>query len=256
MKLLGLIGKDLTHSFSGKYFSDKFEKAQLSGVFEYRLFEIPDISHLFKLIEDHPDLFGLNVTIPYKEAIIPMLDQVDQEALEIGSVNTVVITRRPDALRKFSLTGFNTDAAAFEWSLKPMLKPGIHKALVLGTGGASKAICYSLRKLQIDCIRVSRKPSAAGDISYDQISRELLEDHLLIVNTTPVGTFPRTHESPDLPYHLFTSRHLLYDLVYNPPETVFLRKGREQGAAVKNGYDMLVHQAEASWTIWNNKTSP
>ncbi len=255
MILLGLIGKDLSHSFSGRYFSDKFSGENLDKSFEYRLFEIPEINQIFKLIELHPNLSGFNVTIPYKEAIFPLLDFVAQEAIDIGAVNTVKIERVIGSDKNFILKGYNTDARGFEISLRPLLESWHQKAIVLGTGGAAKAVCYTLKKLNIDFIQISRQSHSASSINYSQIDERIMEEHLLIVNTTPAGTFPKVNECPPLPYHLITSRHLLFDLVYNPPETLFLKKGIEQGAFIKNGYEMLVQQAELSWQIWNRNDS-
>jgi shikimate dehydrogenase len=248
---LGLIGKDLTHSFSGRYFSEKFENASISGLIEYRLFEIPSISHLSKLLDEHPDLAGFNVTIPYKEPVLPFLDIIDSEAAEIGAVNTVNIERHEKGSKNILLKGFNTDAPGFEFSLLPLLKPWHKKALVLGSGGASKAICHVLKKLNIEFLLISRNPQNVHAKSYSEIDRQTMSEHLLIINTTPIGTFPNVNECPDLPYQLISDKHLLYDLVYNPEETLFLQKGKNQRAVVKNGHEMLERQAELSWKIWN-----
>lgn len=253
---LGLIGKDLTHSFSGRYFSDKFVKESVAELFEYNLFELPSVGLLPDLIDEHPDLAGFNVTIPYKESILPFLDFIHQEAAEIGAVNTVVVERHQNAGKKFLLKGYNTDAPGFEDSLRPLLKQWHNKALVLGTGGAARAVCHVLKKLNIEILQISRQPRDVSVKSYQEIDLQIINDYLLIINTTPLGTYPNVNECPDLPYQLISEKHLLYDLVYNPPESLFLQKGKSQGAVIKNGYEMLVKQAELSWKIWNDSFRP
>lgn len=247
MKRYGLLGKTLKHSFSKDFFEKKFEREQLEC--SYENFEINDISHLDEILNSQNDLQGFNVTIPYKEQIIPFLDELSEEAKVIGAVNTVKIIEK-DGNKK--LVGYNTDAHGFSKSLKPFLTLHHQKALVLGTGGASKAVVYSLMKLGIDVIQVSRDRNKSP-ITYSELSGELLKHYLLIVNTTPLGMYPDSDSFPDIPYHGITKEHLLYDLVYNPEETLFLKKGKEQGAETMNGKQMLVLQAEKAWEIWNEK---
>jgi shikimate dehydrogenase len=245
MKLLGLIGYPLTHSFSKRFFAEKFEKEGISG-WEYDLYPIQDINELPRLISATPALAGLNVTIPYKQSVIPLLGQLAEDARLVGAVNTIKIDRTK---RKLELTGYNTDTYGFEKSLEPLLKSYHISALVLGTGGASKAVQYVLSKLGIDHTLISRKKG--GDIlSYVDITPELVSANKLIINTTPLGMFPNVREYPPIPYVALGDRHILYDLVYNPEETEFLKKGRAQGATVKNGLEMLHLQAEKAWEIW------
>ncbi len=243
MRLYGLIGHPLEQSFSKKYFTDKFLREGIRDT-AYELFELESIDLFPGLIKEHPSLRGLNVTIPHKETVIPFLTRLDEHAAAIGACNCIKISNDV-------LTGFNTDAPAFEQSLMPQLQPFHKKGLILGTGGASKAVAYVLKNLGIEFSFVSRNPMQ-GQLSYQDLTRETIESHNLIINTTPLGSFPKTGGVPDLPYEYITSQHYLYDLVYNPPLTLFLRKGRERGASVKNGYDMLVGQAERSWEIWNS----
>lgn len=245
MKKYGLIGYPLTHSFSEKFFADKFSREKLSEV-SYTNFPISDISLLPSLISD-PELEGFNVTIPYKEKILPFLDSIDPVAREIGAVNTVRVSRKND--RTF-LTGYNTDAEAFIITLRTFQPVFPSSALVLGTGGASKAVVHSLQKSGIRVTLVSRRPEK-GRLTYSDLNSEVMGENLLIVNTTPLGTYPDTESRPPIPYHLLTERHCLYDLVYNPPETGFLLSGKDSGARTLNGYAMLVAQAEAAWKIWN-----
>ncbi len=242
MDLYGLIGMPLTQSFSKKYFSGKFEKEGISGV-AYELFPLENISLLSPLLKAHPNLRGLNVTIPYKEQVLPFLNELSKEAGDIGAVNCIKI-------KDNTLKGFNTDAPAFRKSLLPGLKPHHQKALILGTGGAASAVHYVLQSLGIACAFVSRSPDKG--LTYAHLTKELLDDHLLIVNTTPLGSFPKVDAAPDLPYEYLTRHHYLYDLVYNPAKTLFLQKGEERGADIQNGYEMLVGQAELSWEIWND----
>lgn len=247
MKLLGLIGYPLGHSFSEKYFNEKFQKENMSG-FSYKNFPISTIKRFTDLLEEFPELNGLNVTIPYKEKIIPYLHKLDRVAEIIGAVNTVKFTNEGD---NQVLVGYNTDVIGFTSSLKTVIKPGIRSALVLGTGGASKAVVYSLHQLGIKVTSVSRKKSESA-ISYNELTETLIAENTLIVNTTPLGTYPEVKSFPDIPYDFLGKNHVLFDLVYNPAETVFLQKGKEQGATILNGYSMLVAQAEASWKIWND----
>ncbi|HRN47823.1 MAG TPA: shikimate dehydrogenase [Niabella sp.] len=241
MRLFGLIGYPLTQSFSKKYFTEKFLKEDI-GDAAYELFEIENIGLLHSVL-DNKNLCGFNVTIPYKKEVISFLSSIDSEAEAIGACNCIKITEG-------KLKGFNTDAPAFEKSLLPLLKAHHKNALILGTGGASNAVCFVLKKLGIEYKFVSRteKPDS---YTYEQLNRYIIEDNTLIINTTPLGSFPKVENAPKLPYEYLSPRHYLYDLVYNPPVTLFLQKGRERGAAIKNGYEMLVGQAELSWQIWN-----
>lgn len=244
MKAYGLIGYPLTHSFSEKYFAEKFAKEGITDS-SYRLFELAEINQFSRLLQSQPDLKGLNVTIPHKEAVIPFLDELDEETARIGAVNVIKI----DGGRT---KGFNSDYQGFKISLENFLAPASRvQALVLGTGGASKAVNAALRHLQIPYQEVSRN-SQAGRLTYQDITPAVLADYHLIINTTPLGTYPKTDTFPELPYQALTPQHYLFDLVYNPAETVFLRKGREAGAKTQNGYEMLVLQAEVSWQIWNS----
>ena len=237
-KIYGLIGKDIGYSFSGQYFAEKFidEKIQDSVYETYDLKEISAIEKLFQ----NPNLKGLNVTIPYKEQIIPFLDELSPEAKEIGAVNCVKI-------EKGKKTGFNTDVFGFEKSLKPLLENHHKSALVLGSGGASKAVNFVLKKLQISFQIVSRK----GILTYQDLDEEEIKNHNLIINCTPLGTTPNIGQAPEIPYEFLTQNHFLYDLVYNPPKSKFLQLGENQKSKIKNGYEMLVLQAEKSWEIWN-----
>lgn len=236
MRLFGLIGHPLGHSFSKAYFTDKFEKEHLDC--RYQNFDLQDISMLPKLLEEYSDLCGFNVTVPYKEAIIPLLDELDPIAAEVGAVNTVKV------LPNGKLKGFNTDVVGLEQY------PILQFALILGTGGASKAVQYVLRKHNVKYHLVSRD-AMRGDYTYGLLMADVIRDHRLIVNTTPVGMFPQVDEAPAIPYEALSPNHILIDLIYNPEETLFLRKGRECGAVTFNGLRMLHGQAEASWKIWN-----
>ncbi len=246
MKVFGLIGFPLTHSWSAQYFKDKFEKEGIPGA-EYRLFPLPQIKALKGFLKDNPELGGFNVTIPYKVSILPFLNETDAIAREIGAVNTVKVIRDGEHIR---LKGFNTDAEGF---LNSLPSPFHHQnALILGTGGGSKAVAWALKKSGVKFLMVSRLSQGSGFISYQEITREILQEYTLIINTTPVGMFPKVNACPLLQYETLTTDHLLYDLVYNPKETLFLRKGRENGAHTINGLRMLVGQAEAAWRIFNN----
>lgn len=245
MRQFGLIGFPLGHSFSKKYFSEKFQNENIDA--RYDLYELSNISE-FPNLRNSIKLSGLNVTIPYKEQIIPLLDKLDDTAASIGAVN--VIRFDYDNNGKATLTGSNTDAIGFENSLKPFLKPHHKKALILGTGGASKAILYTLQQLGIECSYVSRS-TREGQLTYSDLNEEILNDNLLIVNATPLGTFPKTDACPDIPYQFLTDKHLLFDVVYNPAETLFMKKGRDAGATALNGEEMLIGQAIAAWEIWN-----
>ncbi len=242
----GLIGHPLGHSFSAKYFAEKFSREGIPATYDN--YDIEDISLLTSLIERQPMLKGLNVTIPYKEKVIPLLTSLTPEAQEIGAVNTISIERGEE----ITLTGHNTDCTGFRKSLQPLLRPHHTQALILGTGGASKAVEYVLRQLNIKAVKVSRTPRE-GQLSYEDITPEVMEQHLLIVNCTPLGTWPNVHTCPPLPYQAITPRHLLFDLVYNPEETTFLSRGKAQGATICNGLQMLHGQAIAAWEFWNRK---
>ncbi len=239
--MYGLIGYPLGHSFSANFFNKKFADEDIDE--EYRLFPLENIGELTGLLSEHPDLKGLNVTIPYKSKVIPYLNSLDEDAEKIGAVNVIKID--PSG----SLKGYNTDAVGFRQSLRPLLHPNIREALVLGTGGASKAVAHVLEQLGISPLKVSRHPSE-GEISYAEITPELIAGHRLIVNTTPLGMWPKTDEAPDIPYHLLTPHHVCYDLVYNPETTEFMRRAAKYGAVTKNGLEMLHLQALAAWDIW------
>jgi shikimate dehydrogenase len=243
MRQFGLIGYPLTHSFSKKFFEEKFEKENLADC-RYDTFSIPSIDELPNVLKNNPDLRGLNVTIPYKEDVVSYLQEKTTLVKKIKACNCIKITNG-------KLTGYNTDAPAFEQSLKEKLQPHHTKALILGTGGAAKAVEYSLRQLNITYKYVSRKPSAKS-FSYEQLTDAVMQEYTLIINTTPLGMHPNIVEAPQIPYHALTSKHYLFDLIYNPPKTLFLQKGEQQGAAIKNGLEMLVLQAEESWRIWND----
>jgi shikimate dehydrogenase len=247
MKRYGLIGYPLTHSFSKRYFTEKFKKEGIDST--YQNFEIDGIDKFPEITRNNSEVIGLNVTIPYKEKVIPFLDELDDAAQEIGAVNTIRIKREG---KNISLKGFNTDSAGFEVSIKPFLKIHHKKALILGTGGASKAVKYILKNLGIDYLLVTRKTPGKKEINYSSLSKEIIDEHTVIVNTTPLGTFPNTETYPDIPYKFLSDKHLLYDLVYNPEETQFLTKGKDMGATIKNGYEMLIQQAEEAYKIWNS----
>ncbi len=244
MKQFGLIGLPLTHSFSKKFFTEKFEREQIDA--RYDLFELKHIADFSLLIEEH-ELSGLNVTIPYKEKVMEFMDKLDETASEIGAVNVIKFIRNNDGL---ILKGYNSDAIGFENSIIPLLKSHHQKALILGTGGASKAIDYVLRKNGIEVTFVSRT-IRPGMLTYYQLTEEIILANTIIINASPIGTFPHFNECPDIPYQFLTGKHLLFDVVYNPAETIFLKKGREQGATGQNGEQMLVGQAVAAWEIWN-----
>lgn len=244
MKKYGLIGHPLTHSFSKKYFTDKFIKEHITDC-EYQLFDIENINELNTVLKSNPELKGLNVTIPYKEQAIPFLDEISEEAKMIGAVNTIKIENN-------QLIGYNTDYFGFKQSLKPFIEISQERALILGTGGASKAVFHALTSLNINCLFVSRNPKNDNEISYNDVNEYVLKHHQIIINTTPVGTFPNITEKPEIDYNYITPKHLMYDLVYNPAETQFLQEGKKRGAIVLNGYQMLQLQAEKAWEIWNS----
>lgn len=250
MRFFGLIGNPLEHSFSPIFFKEKFEKEGIKNCF-YNLYPLNNIDEFNQLINDFTELSGLNVTIPYKQDIIPFLDEIDENAKEIGAVNTIKF----DWINsKLKLTGYNTDYLGFINSVKPLLKEFHTKALVLGTGGSSLAVTYALKKLGIEYIQVSRNPVSKEIYSYDSLNEEIVNCTKIIINTTPLGMYPDISECPDIPYNGITHKHLLFDLIYNPKQTEFLGKGIIKGAMVKNGFEMLIAQAEYSWKIWNNLT--
>lgn len=246
MKQYGLIGKTLSHSFSKKYFEEKFKRENINAVYEN--FELNDISQVEGLFSIHSNLCGLNVTIPYKEQIIPYLDEVDEQAQKIGAVNTIYIDKETGKMK-----GYNTDVYGFKQSLKPFLENQHQRALILGTGGASKAVAYVLNELGITTAFVSRTPQLENQLSYDELNENILASFLLIINTTPLGTFPDVEEKPPINYDAITPNHLLYDLVYNPAETAFLKEGKKRGALTINGEQMLQLQAEKAWEIWGGR---
>jgi len=246
MRKFGLIGFPLSHSFSKKFFTEKFLNEHILDC-EYDLFPIENIDLLTDLIARNVGLEGINVTIPYKLAVLPFLNEVDEAADQIGAVNCIAIQRNNG---KEILKGYNTDAYGFEESLKPMLNEQHKKALVFGDGGAAKAVKYVLNKLNIPFIVVTRTPTS-NSILYDAVSPELLQEYTVLINTTPLGMSPNIESCPDIPYEALTEKHLAYDLVYNPEEPTFLAKAKAQGAGIKNGLEMLYLQAERSWYIWN-----
>lgn len=241
MTKYGIIGYPLGHSFSKGFFTEKFARESIDA--QYLNFEIPDVAMLSDVLRDNPELRGLNVTLPHKQAVIPLLDEMSEEAMEIGAVNVIRV-------RNGKLKGFNSDIIGFTNSIKPLLQPHHRKALVLGTGGASKAIRVGLNRLGIEWTYVSRSPRD-GMVTYEDITAETLQEYTVIVNCSPVGMFPKVDAAPAIPYELLSPQHLLFDCVYNPVETLFMKKGREQGATVKNGLEMLHLQAAASWNFWN-----
>ena len=247
MTTYGLIGYPLGHSFSRKFFTEKFEKEGIDA--QYLNFEIPSIEEFPEIIKNNPELRGLNVTIPYKQQVMQYLDEISEEAKAIGAVN-VVKCQLSTVNCQLHLTGYNSDVIGFVESIKPLLKPHHKKALILGTGGASKAIRYGLeKKLGMKTLFVSRS-AREGMITYEEVTAEVLKEYEVIVNCSPVGMYPHVDECPALPYEAMNENNLLYDLVYNPLETLFMKKGAEQGATVNNGLEMLHLQAIASWKFW------
>lgn len=245
MKKFGIIGHPLGHSFSPSYFNEKFQNEGIDAVYEK--YDLPVITDLQAIIDYTQDLCGFNVTIPYKEKVMSYLDIVSPEARSIGAVNVVKVINKDG---KKYLEGYNSDLIGFMRSIQPLIEPHHKKALVLGTGGASKAIIYGLHRLGIETLLVSRYQKD-NTIQYEQIDKTVLEEYTVIVNCTPCGMAPHFDECPALPYENITPKHLMFDLIYNPDETLFLKKGREQGAITKNGLEMLLLQAEGAWEIWN-----
>lgn len=249
MKKYGLIGFPLKHSFSSGFFNEKFGREEIHA--EYLNFEIDDIQKVEAIISDNPHLKGLNVTIPYKESILPFLDEISEVAQKIGAVNVVKI-KRSEKTDKPILKGYNTDYIGFKNSIQPLLNPEIHQyGLILGTGGASKAVAQALSDIGIEWKYVSRSKDI-NRFTYEELDETIIARHTVIVNASPIGTFPHIDESPAIPYQFLTPNHLLYDLVYNPAETQFLKNGKRKGATIKNGYEMLQLQALAAWEIWSN----
>ena len=247
MDKYGLIGYPLGHSFSIGYHNQRFADEGINA--KYLNFEIPSIDDLPAVLSQNPELKGLNVTIPYKEKVIPFLDYVSPEARAIGAVNVIRVEHQG---KKITLKGYNSDVIGFTQSIEPLLENYHKKALVLGTGGASKAISYGLKSLGLETVYVSRY-ERPGTIQYGSITPEVVQEYNVIINCTPLGMFPKTEECPSLPYEAMDERNILYDLIYNPDETLFMRKGAERGATVKNGLEMLLLQAFASWEFWNGK---
>ncbi|MBW4888586.1 shikimate dehydrogenase [Mucilaginibacter sp. HMF5004] len=263
MKKFGLIGFPLSHSFSKRYFTTKFENEKIDG-HSYELFSLENIKDFPKLLDEHEGLCGINVTVPHKKNIMPYLDWISHDAKEVGAVNCIRVTSESPVQaafdgelgvkgHNFKLEGYNTDIYGFEESLKPLLTNAHTKALILGNGGAACAVKYVLGQLDIEYQIVTRR-AEEGCILFGQLTPEMVAGHKLIVNTTPVGTSPNVDECPHIPYEGITPEHLLYDLIYNPAQTLFLTKGIEQGCMTKNGYQMLELQAERSWEIWTSKT--
>ena len=247
MDKYGLIGYPLGHSFSINYFNQKFADEGINA--KYMNFEIPSIDALAEVLDSNPELKGLNETIPYKQKVMEFLDQISPEARAIGAVNVIRVTHEGKDIK---LKGFNSDVIGFTQSIEPMLEPYHKKALILGTGGASKAIDYGLKSLGLETVFVSRyrRPET---ICYEDITPDVVKEYNVIVNCTPIGMFPKTEECPLLPYEAMDEKNILYDLIYNPDETLFMKMGAERGASVKNGLEMLLLQAFASWEFWNGK---
>ncbi len=243
LRLFGLIGNPLTHSFSKKYFTDKFEKEGLTDC-SYELFPIETIEMLPGLLQSNPELKGINVTIPYKKKVLPFLFSTENIPAELGACNCI-------DLKNGKLIGYNTDCTGFEKSLIPLLQSFHTNALILGNGGATAAVVFVLQKLGISCSIVSRIIQNGSVLTYKELDKKLINGHTVIINTTPLGLYPNVESCPEIPYEYISKHHLLYDLVYNPVKSVFLKKGEERGAVIKNGEEMLVLQAEESWKIWN-----
>jgi len=248
MEKYGLIGFPLGHSFSISYFNQKFQDEGIDAVYEN--YEIPTIDALPEVLDSNPNLRGLNVTIPYKEKVLPFLDSVSPEARAIGAVNVIRVTHQGNQVK---LRGYNSDVIGFTQSIEPMIDKKCHKkALILGTGGASKAIDYGLRHLGLETVFVSRY-ERPGTIQYGTITPEVVREYNVIINCTPLGMYPKTEECPALPYEAMDQHTILYDLIYNPDETLFMKRGAEYGAQTKNGLEMLLLQAFSSWEFWHEK---
>ncbi|WP_167613368.1 shikimate dehydrogenase family protein [Maribellus sediminis] len=248
MKKYGLLGYPLTHSFSKRFFTEKFETEKIDSTYEN--FEIDSIDKFPDVVKNNPEVVGFNVTIPYKEQVIRFLNELNDSAREIGAVNTIRVNRSGENIY---LKGFNTDTHGFETSLRPLLKEYHTKALILGTGGASKALKFVLNNLGIEYISASIEELHENEIRYEDIDKQMMKERLLIINATPLGTYPKVDTFPNIPYEYITKKHLLFDLVYNPEETQFMAKGKAHGATVKNGYEMLLNQALKAYEIWNSE---
>lgn len=245
MRIFGLIGKSLSHSFSPTYFKNKFDREQIIDA-QYELYPLENIEEISALKKAQANLCGLNVTIPYKESIIPFLDEISEQAKAIGAVNTIA------CLADGRWKGYNTDAFGFEKAIQAFVDLKTHKALVLGTGGASKAVQYILQKNAVPFYLLSRTPKKdSKEIAYEELNQAILEDHTLIINCTPLGTFPNVNDCPNIPFEFIGAKHFVFDLVYNPEETLLMKKAKAAGAASANGSSMLENQAEGSWEIWN-----
>ncbi|EFA43480.1 putative shikimate dehydrogenase [Hallella bergensis DSM 17361] len=247
MDKYGLIGYPLTHSFSIGFFNEKFKSEGIDAIYEN--FEIPSIEDFPEVVDTNPNLKGLNVTLPYKERVIAYLDVLSPEARAIGAVNVIKVSHKG---KDTQLKGYNSDVIGFTKSIDPLIKPYHKKALILGTGGASKAIDYGLKSLGLETVKVSRYEHA-DTIQYENITADIVKEYNVIVNCTPCGMYPNADEYPKLPYEAMDSNNLLYDLIYNPDETLFMKKGMEHGAVVKNGLEMLLLQAFVSWEFWNSE---
>ncbi|MCX7549999.1 shikimate dehydrogenase family protein [Xanthomarina sp. F2636L] len=245
MNKFGLIGKNISYSFSREYFKKKFKDEDIMNT-SYENFDLQNINEFPEVINKNPTLKGLNVTIPYKESVIPYLDKLNKKAKKIRAVNTIKISK------KGKLTGYNTDYFGFKKSLEPHLKSHHKKALILGTGGASKAIAYALKKLNIEIAFVSRTPSKQTNFSYTLLTENDIRNYQIIINCTPLGTHPHMDDCPEIPYQAITDKHILFDLIYNPEETKFLRFGKAKNATTINGYQMLIYQADKAWRIWSS----
>ena len=243
MKCYGVIGYPLSHSFSKKYFAEKFKQESITDR-SYETFPLKTINELKELLTQHPDLLGLNITIPHKRSVLPYLTDATNIPAGLNACNCIRIIGE-------KIIGHNTDVIGFENSLLPLLKTNHTHALILGNGGAAEAVKFVLQKLNISYKIVSRKIHEASHLTYADLDEKIIKENGLIINTTPLGTFPDINECPYIPYQYLTAAHLLFDLVYNPEKTLFLQKGEEHGASIKNGYEMLVLQAEESWKIWN-----
>lgn len=244
MRKFGLIGKNISYSFSKTYFANKFKVEEINDA-SYENFDLQSIEEFPNIFKNNPEVSGLNVTIPYKEAVIPYLNKLNRKAKKIGAVNTIKITK------KGNLKGYNTDYFGFKNSLKPLLETYHKKALILGTGGASKAIAFTLDELNIDYKYVSRTKTP-DNFTYDELDASIIKQYQIIINCSPVGTHPNIDECPKIPYKAISNKHLLFDLIYNPSETLFLKQGRKQGSKICNGLKMLELQAQKAWEIWNN----
>ncbi len=248
IKLYGLIGYPLSHSFSIDYFNNKFESESIAA--QYLNFEIADVHQLSDLIAQYPNLCGLNVTAPYKEQVLPLLDELDDDARAIGAVNVIKFERNADGTLR-CLRGYNSDTVGFGRTMEPLLEPDMDRALVLGSGGAAKAVRHALQQLGVEVQLVSRHKSA-HTIVYEELTRQTVLAHKLVVQATPLGKYPQVDECPDFPFRFLTRHHLAYDLIYNPEETLFMQRAHAQGARVKNGLEMLLLQAFVSFEIWNS----